>query len=271
MSHGGEVRVSSRGDSFVHFPRRSQRTVSRRFGKVKALSLLSHLRDLKNEISRWGPGKALAREMWVGLERGLGLYFYRIQTGGRIRPPLAGDERVEMPEDVKVGIVDYELISEISQNPEYDISPGFVEFCIANGHDFWGLFVRGRLAHYMVRGRNLAPAEKGLVIRINEEFDYDYKSFTLPEFRGRGYPRKKSQVMRDGYGGAEVRPVISYISIHNYPSLRSNEKEDQTFLGYAGYWHIWGRWWFLGTRKVRTQGFRFDLPTPEERRMLDGI
>ena len=75
--------------------------------------------------------------------------------------------------------------------------------------------------------------------------------------------------MRDGYQGREVRPVISYISVHNYPSLRANDKEDQEDIGYAGYWRIFGRCWFLRSRKVQMRGFAFDLPTAEEKRALE--
>ncbi|MDG2049832.1 MAG: hypothetical protein P8M78_06695 [Myxococcota bacterium] len=236
------------------------------------MSVRAGLQNFKVEISRWGLRKALARDLWVALERVVGLHLYRVQSGGRIRPPLTGDQRVEIPEDCSVRIVDHETIARFAEDPEYDISPGFVQFCVANGHQFWGLFIRDRLVHYMVRGRGLAPGEKELVIRIDPEFDYDYKSFTLPEVRGRGYPKMRSQVMRDGYGGREVRPVISYISVHNYPSLRANDKEGgQEIIGYAGYWRIFGRWWFLRSRKVRMRGLAFDLPTVEETQALERI
>jgi len=149
------------------------------------------------------------------------------------------------------------------------MSPQFVAFCFAHNHEIWGLFIEGRLVNYVVRGRIFAPGEDGLVIRIDERFDYDYKAFTVPDARGRGYAKMRAQIMRDAYAGATISPIIGYISVYNYPSLRSNDKENMSVLGYAGYWRVFGRYRFFGSKRVQEAGFRFDCPTPQERLIFD--
>ena len=92
------------------------------FSGAQTMSVRAGLQNFKIEISRWGLRKALARDLWVALERGVGLHLFRVQAGGRIRPPLTGDQRVEIPEDCSVRIVDHETIARIAEDPDYDIS-----------------------------------------------------------------------------------------------------------------------------------------------------
>ena len=103
------------------------------------------------------------------------------------------------------------------------------------------------------------------MLRISDNRTYDYKSFTLPDSRGKGYAHIRAQIMRDSYSAEDKkRPVLGYVSINNYPSLRANEKQGVIVLGYAGYWHVGGRYRFFTAKAVKQAGFRFDYPSQEE-------
>jgi len=217
------------------------------------------------EVRRWGLWLAVRRALLTRAERWFNFRIYRIHEGASVRPPFVGDERVEVPENTHAEALDLDTATQIAKDPLYGISPQFVEFCFAHGHQIWGLFIEGRLVNYVVRGRTLAPGEDGLVLRISEQFDYDYKAFTVPDARGRGYAKLRAQIMRDSYAGARINPLIGYISIYNYPSLRATDKEGMSVLGYAGYWHVFGQYRFFSSKRVREANFRFDYPTTQEK------
>lgn len=89
---------------------------------------------------------------------------------------------------------------------------------------------------------------------------YGYHAYTLPEYRGRHWPRLFAPA-RDRYAiGRGCTHAIAFIAVDNLASIRSAVASGNRCVGYAGYFKRGRRFVAFRTPGVRRYDFRFYLP-----------
>lgn len=202
---------------------------------------------MRDDARRFGWPKVLYRAV-MGKCEGF-LQLYRISSRA-----LAVDATFEPTvADVRIA-TEQELRVAVREMPK-QLTTDFVDGAMARGDACLAAFLDGRMVAFSWRSYSLAPHTHGIWVRFNPSYRYGYKSFTLPEYRGRhlldlrrGDPYCRSR-------GAQR--TIGFIASHNLESLQRSARISNVFIGYAGYLRLFGRFWFFRTRRVRQAGFEF--------------
>ena len=119
----------------------------------------------------------------------------------------------------------------------------------------------GRLIGYAWNAYQRGPHTDDIWIEFQKPHRYGYKSFVLPEYRGRRIsngmaPHSDADSIKLGYTRA-----ISFVETHNYKSIRANCRHPgRTFEGVAGYLRLFGKVIPFRSPRVKRLGFRFVPP-----------
>ena len=149
-----------------------------------------------------------------------------------------------------------------ARNPELDLDldPDFIRTATARGDLAWGVFEHDKLVGYTWRASSRAPFTDGLWVRVPDSFQYGYKSYTEPSYRGRGlYPAvgrvADEQSLELGYPA-----MLHLVDISNIASLRAASQLGSKTSGYAGYMKLFGKPVTFHTPGARSLGVRLYLP-----------
>src|SRR5688572_28069328 len=152
-----------------------------------------------------------------------------------------------------------------TENPDLDLDldPEFIRKATARGDLAWGAFENGKLVAYTWRAASRAPFTDGLWVRVPHSFQYGYKSYTEPSYRGRGlYPAvgrvADEQSLELGYPA-----MLHLVDISNIASLRAANQLGSKTSGYAGYLRVFGRPITFRTPRARSLGVELFLPKPD--------
>lgn len=131
--------------------------------------------------------------------------------------------------------IDQNELLESTKIPELDLSREFVENSLFRGEKCFGALKGGELIGYTwvttlpayVNGQVRVIFPKGAI--------YNYKSFVLPQHRGRNTVRKLYTLSLRSFMDDGNSIGVGYIETHNYPSLKASDKEGHQTVGYAAY------------------------------------
>jgi GNAT superfamily N-acetyltransferase len=157
-------------------------------------------------------------------------------------------------------MIEPEELRSASKDSSLGLNSNFIDKAIARGDQTYGAFDGTKLVSYIWRSAGCAPDADGVWVRVRKPYNYSYKSFTRPEYRGQGISPvahlfSDNEMHKQGY-----RYRAGFVSIANYASLRMGKKMGSQRIGYAGYFAGFGRLMPFRTRAVREIGFEFFRP-----------
>ncbi|MEH6558936.1 MAG: hypothetical protein V7708_14140 [Oceanicoccus sp.] len=168
------------------------------------------------------------------------------------------DDDCDTPNPSKV-LTNEELIAYSLGNPALDMLPEMVSDALARSDYCVGTIIDGQLVSYAWRSFMGAPHTDKIWVRVGPNSSYNYKSYTLPEFRGQHIAERRKycgnkQLQRRGINNKQ-----SFIASTNYSSLAGTIRSNSKHLGYAGYLHLFGKIFLFHSTGVKKEGFEFFL------------
>lgn len=209
--------------------------------------------QLKVDTNRWGWMRSLLNRVINRVAHGLGVYIHVVRTH-------MVDEHPKYPaippELVLRQISTQELIS-ASTDPDLQLNPDFVNAAIERGDLAFGAFDEELLVSYIWRTVTTAPHTSDLWVRVDQPYCYSYKSYTRPSHRGKRISPavhlfSDSEMLKRGY-----KWRAGFVAVENSASLAMGKHMGSNIVGYAGYIHWFGRYFFFRSRAARDVGFRF--------------
>lgn len=210
-------------------------------------------------LKRWGflktsyfySGRFL--EKYLGLDGSLCLIF---------TSPLPYDEDDECDAPNPSRLLTPEEVLEFSMSdPALDMSPALVKKALERGDFCTGTFVNGQLISYAWRAFGATPHSRGIWVNIGPNACYNYKAFTLPEFRGQHIAERRKYCSNELFRSRGIVERQSFIASTNFSSLaRTTRDSNSKHVGYAGYIQLFGKLFFFRSPGVKQMGFEFYLP-----------
>jgi hypothetical protein len=119
-------------------------------------------------------------------------------------------------------VVRLDEIARAARDPQYEISPAFLDAALTRGDLCVGAFVGERLVAYGFSSARPTNIDPDFCFRIPPGWMYNFKEFTLPAWRGRRihaglWAARRQQVLRE----RGIRNVVALVMATNYPSLAS--------------------------------------------------
>lgn len=218
--------------------------------------LATRLDHLKGNANRWGWPRALFDIVVRGFVRYLGVHIYVV----RVRQIQAEAKYPETNPELTFRRIEQDELRDFCQVPELKLSREFVRGAISRGDLAFGAYDGPHLVSYIWRAVESAPDADGIWIKVDKPYNYSYKSYTRPRYRG----RRISPVVHL-FSDHEMRKLgyeyrAGFVSISNYASLSMGKHMGSRRIGYAGYITLFGRLFPFRTRSVKAIGFEFFRP-----------
>ena len=115
-----------------------------------------------------------------------------------------------------------ELVRFAEQDPSLELDAGFLSAAFGRGDRCYGFVENGILAAYAWYATRPTPVSPRLTAHFRRDYIYMYKTFTAMAFRGqRLCGAGAAQAFRALVGDGRYQGLVSYIEVHNQPSLKS--------------------------------------------------
>lgn len=205
---------------------------------------------LKTQRQRWGVWRAGYGWLLDQLYRYLGLYWasvYRAPVKTQFPP---------VPAKLTVRLATPQELAPYAMDSRFQLSASYLEQAFARGEACVVTYVGDQFAAYGWVAYASAPHVDGLWIRFGPGQRYNYKSFTVPAFRGQ-HIRGSFGVLQALDAQHAVTHTISFIQVQNFASHRAEARSGGVRVGYAGYLRLFGRCFTLRTPGAARYGFAF--------------
>lgn len=219
-------------------------------------SLTRHSR-LRESAARWGWTSTLFDAVMAAAHRYLGIHVYVV----RFRRIPAVPAYPETNPELQFRIIENDELLKYCDDPDLELGRPFVEKAILRGDLAFGAFDGPQLVSYIWRSVDSAPDAEGVWIKVAKPYNYSYKSFTRPAYRGQRISPvvhlfSDDEMRKRGY---EYR--AGFVAVSNRASLEMGKHMGSVVLGYAGYFTAFGRLLTFRTKQVKLIGFEFFRPT----------
>lgn len=196
------------------------------------------------------------RAVLVAIERRLGVTHRHVY-----RVPAASSES-SLPPDPRIRAVAQAELLALTADERLDLTQRWVGEARARGDRCLGAFLDGRFAGFVWLARRRAPHVDGIEVLVPENAQYRYKTFVLPEFRGRGIATAL-YLAADRLMAAEgACQAVLCIAPANEPSVRSAVASGAVRVGTILFWHTPRRFVSFHSPGARRAGVRFARLTP---------
>lgn len=116
-------------------------------------------------------------------------------------------------------------------DPRLDLELDVVEPALARGDACFGAFRRERLVGYSWCGLQATPLDERLWIEVPAHAVYRYKSFVLPDCRGRRVLSGLNRLTDRPFIEAGKSICLSYVESHNFAMLRASKRAGYRRVG----------------------------------------
>jgi GNAT superfamily N-acetyltransferase len=208
-----------------------------------------------------------AARPWGSIMRRIRPWLYLAHVTTR---PLYEIPRLLPPEGIEVRYPTREELHDAADRGDMMLDKQRVDDSLARGDLCSVAFDGKKLIGYAWNAFRTAPHVDDIWIEFQAPYRYGYKSFVLPEYRGRRIsngtaPHSDADSIRQGFTHA-----ISFVETHNYKSIRANCRHPgRRFEGIAGYFRLFGKVFPFRSPPVKRLGFRF-IPPGERPLPSDG-
>ena len=204
-----------------------------------------------SEVGRWGLWRGLYAKLMRWLTVSLGLFIAHVY-----RAELKSYDG-HVPPELNVILATPTDLAPYIQLREYQLGRSFVQHAWARGDACVATYYNGQLAAYGWVAYDQAPHVDGMWVRFGPGHRYNYKSLTLPEYRGR-HLRGSYGVLAQRDRDEEVTHSIAFIETHNYASISAEKRHGGQKIGFAGYLQITGRIFVFSSPGAKRFGFTFE-------------
>lgn len=209
--------------------------------------------------ARWGLAAAVQKALVSRLRWWFGLRIYGIYA----RP-------VALPEEPDPVVPGYshrlfeeaqaeELIA-CSRDPELDLPESFIRDALAKGDICDAILHDGRAVSYRWSAFTPTHDDSGVYVRFDEGYRYGYKTYTLPQYRGRHLLGGKTRLTEARWISRGCASAIAFVAIDNRSSIRRALVMGSRRVGFAGYLKRGGIFLPFRTPGVRRCGVSFFMP-----------
>lgn len=214
--------------------------------------LATKLDHVKTDAGRFGWYRTLENRFFRVLHY-LGIHIHVVRTREL-------EETTEYPGTL-TGLVYREAepheLYEAGRDPEMGLSREFLDAAFERGDIAFAAFDGPRLVSYVWRSESAAPHDGNIWARVDPPYCYAYKSFTLPEYRGKRISPgvhlcSDNAMLRRGY-----KYRAGFVEISNWASLAMGKHMGSQVVGKAGYLGWFGRCISFRSRGVKAIGFEF--------------
>jgi len=206
-------------------------------GRFARIPVFAKFENLRADVRRWGWKRSVLIRVVSMLRRYAGLHIYRIN----VRPLVEQSSEPYLPSGITVRIVAPEELLKAAADPELDLGLDFVRDALARGDMAFAALEGERLVGYTWRTFTAAPDRDGLWARVRRPYQYSYKAFTRPSYRG-----KRIHVAITFLADAYLLALgytfeVGYMEISNFSSIGVANFLGRRKIGYAGYAKWFGR------------------------------
>jgi hypothetical protein len=205
--------------------------------------------------ARWGLARALYSAVMSRLRPWLVLCHISVRPLRTHLPPGA------RPDGIVTRVMTSDDLARAQLSAPAQFEPDFVAAAQARGDFCVGAFDGDRIVSFGWRTFSTAPADDGLWVGTPRPFPYGYKAFTDPAYRGRHLRDVVSLAGDQICLARDCTQMIGYRETHNFASIASSLRRGSVFVGYAGWFKLFGRVWAFHSPGVRRLGLRFYRPT----------
>jgi len=205
-----------------------------------------------------------AERPWGSLMRRIRprLYFAHVTTR-----PLFEAPRLLPPEGIEVRYPTREELQAAAGRGDMMLDGPRLDDALARGDLCSAAFDGNRMIGYAWSAFRTAPHIDDIWIEFQPPYRYGYKSFVLPEYRGRRVSNGMATQSDADSIERGFTHAISFVETHNYKSIRATCRHPgRRFEGIAGYFRLFGKVIPFRSPAVKRLGFRF-IP-PEEAQLL---
>ena len=208
---------------------------------------------------RWGLVAAVHAAFFRCLRHRLGLRVYGIYARP-LAPPKGLDHAMPSFSYRLFEQGEAEALIARAKRHELDLPEIFVRNALAKGDVCDAILHDDAVVSYGWSAFSPTHDSEGVYVGFGEKYRYGYKSFTLPEFRGRHLPRV-FKPLRDGYCIARgCTHTVAFVAVDNRSSIRATLAQSYRRIGFAGYLKRGPIFWSFRTPGVRRCGFDFFVP-----------
>jgi len=224
--------------------------------------------NLRADVRRWGWKRSVLIRVISMLRRYTDLHIYQIN----VRPLVRQSPEPYLPSGIAVRIVPPEELLKAADDPELDLGLDFVRDALARGDMAFGAFEGDRLVGYTWRTFTAAPDRDGLWARVGHPYQYSYKAFTRPSYRGKRIHVAITFVADAYLLDRGYTFEVGYMEITNFSSIGVANFLGRRRIGYAGYVKWFGRRILVRTLAVRKIGVElFELGRERSRDASDRV
>ena len=194
------------------------------------------------------------------------LLFYRILRGLKIenvRP-----EFLECNKKFRGTFMSESMLTEVVEQPEYELSHRFLNQALSNGDECYGFFhgsVLAAYSWYSHKPTQINPSD--LVLHFDDEYVYMYKGFTHPNYRGQRLYGTGMTRMLAGYLTRGYKGMLCYVESNNFTSLNSCYQIGYLDFGNLYVARLFNRYWLHADPGCQRYGFALECgrSSPEAR------
>ena len=211
---------------------------------------------LKANVKRYGWMRSLYKTVVWFAARYLGIHVYLV----RIRPMEGNPGYPYTLPDIAFRRISSDELMKAGDDSKLGLGHGFVQAAIERGDLAFGAFDGSRLVSYVWRASTSAPHEDGIWVRVNRPYNYSYKSYTKPSYRGR-HLCPATILFSDAYMYQQgYTHRVGFVAVSNFSSLAAGKYMESEPIGHAGYFDWFGRRFSFATKAVKSIGFEFFVP-----------
>jgi ribosomal protein S18 acetylase RimI-like enzyme len=199
------------------------------------------------------PTRILSRRLFSGIRRYLGLHLLQVYARGCGVAAQAPGRCLDL--ECRV-LPEWEALA-LCENPELELTAESVRSAHARGDFCVGALDGGRLVAYVWLSYTSAPHTGGVWVGYAAAGRYSYKSFVLPEYRGR-------RIVQSLYVAAdELRLrrgrnyVVYMVDTDNVASQAAARRSGSRLVGYAGFLSLAGLFIGFSSKGAKSYGVRF--------------
>ncbi|MFK7914882.1 MAG: hypothetical protein AB8B93_13275 [Pseudomonadales bacterium] len=189
---------------------------------------------VSTQRQHWGFWRNLLARVMGWLRRHAGLCL-----AGVYRAPIKKQFN-EPPAELHVSLATAQELQPYAEAGLHQLSVSQVAEAFARGDGCVATYVAGQFAAHGWVAYAAAPHVGGLWVTFGPGQRYNYKSYTLPEFRGR-HIRGSYGVLQPLDAQHQVTHTIAFIETYNFASRRAELRNGGVRVGYAGYFRWFGR------------------------------
>jgi len=192
------------------------------------MNLNSIGRLIRRDIEYFGPVKTFYDLLVRMINR---VVFCKILKG--IKVETVNPDYLETDQGFQWQFLSKAQLEELANNPDHDITAGFLQAALEKGDECYGALDGQVLASYGWYSNKPTETSDELTLHFASEYIYMYKGFTHPKYRGKrlhaiGMNRALQEYRNQGYKG-----LVSYIESNNFSSLKSAHR-----MGYQGFGRV---------------------------------